>query len=106
MEELMEIYGWKLNEVSLLDIKGTDLILSVYPEYTYWKRDSNGFLSRSKQPTALKLNCALKVPYTAPGTDEVIYDNKLYIEFTSEEEFYDFMISIKKEYSNTKRLLV
>lgn len=104
MEDLMNVYGWQLNKASLLDIKGTELVLSVFPEYTYWSRDERGMLYRSRTPNGLKLNCAVKKPFKNNETGEVIYENEMFVEFTTEEEFYDFMIGIKGQFAIQKQL--
>ena len=87
---IIEAHGWTLNEQNFLDIIGTEYYMSVIPEHTYWTRDEFGKIVRSKTPTGLTLNIAI-------CRNE---RTEMFININSEEEFYDFMICFKKEFSN------
>jgi hypothetical protein len=94
MEALINAYNWQMDKQNFLPITGTGLTLSVCPEYTYWIRDENGMLSRSRIAQGIKLNCAIQSKRVI--NDNTEYCNETYIEFGSEEEFYDYMIGLKK----------
>ena len=95
MEDLIKAHGWEMLQQNLLEIKGSKYLLSVVPEYSFYKRDEDGMIHRSKEPQSLVLNCAIMSPITEG--DEKEYRAVMYINIVSEEEFYDFMIEMKKE---------
>lgn len=95
MEDLIKAHGWEMQEQNILGIKDSRYKLSVIPEYGYFTRDENDRIIRSKTPQYLVLNCAILSPITLDDGD-VEYKPVMYINITSEEEFYDFMIEITK----------
>ena len=95
MEDLIKAHGWEMGEQNILGIKDSRYKLSVIPEYGYFTRDENDRIIRSKTPQYLVLNCAILSPITSDDGD-VEYKPVMYINITSEEEFYDFMIEITK----------
>jgi hypothetical protein len=95
MEDLIKAHGWEIQEQNILNIKDSKYMLSVIPEYSYFMRDDKGMIHRSKEPQYLVLNCAIMSPNTLSNGD-VEYRPVMYINITSEEEFYDFMIEINK----------
>lgn len=92
MEELMRIYGWKLDQQSILPILDTDYELSVIPEYSYYYRENN-MIFRSKEPQNITLNTAIMLKG----------EPQMYFTFSSEEEFFDFMIEFKKTYKLSQK---
>jgi hypothetical protein len=103
MNDLMQAYDWQIDVQAFLPIPGTKYELSVVPEYTYWYRDDKGFLNRSKIPQGTKLNCCVMVPYDGP--EGKFWRPEMQIDITCEEEFYDFMISMKKDNVNLENSL-
>lgn len=95
MEDLIKAHGWDMLQQNLLEIKGSKYLLSVVPEYSFYRRDEDGMIHRSKEPQSLVLNCAIMSPITEG--DEKEYRAVMYVNITSEEEFYDFMIEMQKE---------
>lgn len=95
MEDLIKAHGWDMLQQNLLEIKGSKYLLSVIPEYSYYTRDEHGIIHRSKEPQSLVLNCAILSPITEG--DETEYNAVMYLNISSEEEFYDFMIEMQKE---------
>ena len=95
MEDLIKAHGWEMLQQNLLEIKGSKYLLSVVPEYSFYKRDELGMIHRCKEPQNLVLNCALMSPITEG--DETEYKAVMYFNISSEEEFYDFMIEMQKE---------
>lgn len=95
MEDLIKAHGWEMQEQNILGIKDSTYKVSVIPEYGYFTRDENDRIIRSKTPQYLVLNCAILSPITLDNGD-VEYKPVMYINITSEEEFYDFMIEITK----------
>jgi hypothetical protein len=93
MEDLIKAHGWEMQEQNFLNIKDSKYMLSIIPEYSYFMRDETGIIHRSKEPQYLVLNCAIMSPNTLSGGD-MEYRPVMYINITSEEEFYDFMIEI------------
>jgi len=92
MEDLIKAHGWNMNEQNYLEIKGSTYLLSVVPEYTFFVRGENGMIYRSLCPEGVMLNCAIMSPVTTPYGIE--YNPVMYINILSEEEFYDFMITL------------
>lgn len=76
-------------------MKGTPYTLSVVPEFSYFTRDEKGHIIRSRTPVGYKLNCAVQGSKTVNGHEVVT--NLIFVEFSEESEFYDFMIDFKKE---------
>lgn len=100
MEDIMNAHNWEINKQSFLEIPGTEYLLSVIPEYTYFTRDENNRLVRSKIAQGIKFNCCVvKVYNTEYGR---IYHNEMLLDITTEDEFYDFMLGVQKEFG-TKR---
>lgn len=102
MEDLIKAHGWEMEEQNFLKINGTDLQLSIIPEYIYWMRDADNLICRSKTPQGIKLNCCVQKGYNSP--EGMWYRSEMFIELGSEEEFYDFMIGIQKEFCNKQEL--
>ena len=94
MEALIEAYNWEMDKQSILPILNTDYELSVIPEYSYYYRDKNNMIFRSKIPQNIVLNSAIVLNG----------EPQMYFTFSSEEEFYDFMIEFKKLYNNQKQI--
>lgn len=92
MEELMKAYDWKIDEQSILPILETDYEISIIPEYSYYYRENN-MIFRSTQPQNIVLNTAIMLNN----------EPQMYFTFSSEEEFYDFMIEFKKQYRTTEK---
>lgn len=103
MEDLIKAHGWVMEEQNFLKIKGSDLQLSIIPEYTYWTRDSNNMITRSNVPQGIKLNICIQKGYDSP--EGMWYRSEMFIELSTEEEFYDFMIGIQKEFCNKQELV-
>ncbi len=104
MEDLIKAHGWEIEEQNFLKINGTDLQLSIIPEYIYWMRDENGLICRSKHAVGVKLNICIQKGYKQDD-GSVWYKSEMFIELGSEEEFYDFMIGIQKEFCNKQELV-
>jgi hypothetical protein len=102
MEDLIKAHGWDMQEQNLLEIKGSKYLLSVIPEYSYFTRDEHNKIIRSKTPQYLVLNCAILSPITMD--DEIAHRPVMYINITSEEEFYDFMIELTKTVHEESKL--
>jgi hypothetical protein len=102
MEDLIKAHGWEMQEQNYLEIKDSKYLLSVIPEYSYFVRDEKGMMHRSKEPQYLVLNCAIMSPNTLDNGDTE-YRPVMYINITSEEEFYDFMIEINKTVSEEQK---
>ena len=95
MIDIIAAHGWELEVQSFLDIEGTPYTLSVVPEFTYFTRNEEGHVVRSRTPVGFKLNCAVQGPKTVNG--HTVIDNLILVEFTEESEFYNFMIDFKKD---------
>lgn len=95
MIDVIAAHGWELEVQSFLDIEGTPYTLSVVPEFTYFTRDEEGHIVRSRTPVGYKLNCAVQGPRTVNG--HVTIDNLIFVEFNEESDFYQFMIDFKRE---------
>jgi hypothetical protein len=102
MEDLIKAHGWEMKEQNFLQIKDSKYQLSVIPEYSYFVRDEKGMIHRSKEPQYLVLNCAIMSPITLDNGDTE-YKPVMYVNITSEEEFYDFMIEINKTVSEEEK---
>lgn len=103
MEDLIKAHGWEINEQNLLEIKDSKYLLSVIPEYSYFCRNKEGHIYRSKTPQYLVLNCAILSPITLDSGD-LTYKAVMYLNIASEEEFYDFMIELGKTVHEEKQL--
>lgn len=99
MEDLIKANDWKMETQNFLEIKNSDLQLSIIPEYIYWMRDENGLIYKSKHAVGVKLNICIQKGYKQDD-GSIWYKNEMFIELGSEEEFYDFMIGIQKEFTN------
>lgn len=95
MEDLIKAHGWEMLQQNFLEIKGSKYLLSVVPEYSYFARDANNKIIRSETPQYLVLNCAMMSPITM-NNGEIEHKAVMYLNITSEEEFYDFMIEVTK----------
>jgi hypothetical protein len=95
MIDVIAAHGWELEVQSFLEIEGTPYTLSVAPEFTYFTRDEEGHIIRSRTPVGYKLNCAVQGPRTVNG--HVTIDNLIFVEFNEESDFYQFMIDFKRE---------
>lgn len=98
MIDIIAAHNWEVNQQGFLEIEGTPYILSVVPEFSYFTRDEKGHIMRSRTPVGYKLNCAVQGPRTVNG--HVTIDNLIFVEFTEEEDFYQFMIDFKRETSS------
>lgn len=94
MEDLIKAHGWEMHTQNFLEIKESNYLLSIIPEYSFYARDSQGRIYRSLQPQDLVLNCAIVSLIT--HDDMIEYKPIMYLTITSEEEFYDFMIELNK----------
>jgi hypothetical protein len=95
MIDIIAAHNWKVGEQNFLEIKGTEYTLSVVPEFTYFSRDEEGKVIRSRTPIGYKLNCAVQGPVTFMGHTSI--KNLFFEEFYSEEDFYAFMINFVNE---------
>jgi hypothetical protein len=95
MIDIIAAHGWEVDEQSFLPIEGTPYTLSVVPEFTYFTRDEKGHIIRSRTPVGYKLNCAVQGPKTVNGHEVVT--NLIFVEFSEESDFYEFMIDFKRE---------
>ena len=98
MIDVIAAHGWELEVQSFLDIEGTPYTLSVVPEFTYFTRNEEGHIVRSRTPVGFKLNCAVQGEKKV--NNHVIVDNLIFVEFHEEKDFYEFMINFKKETSS------
>lgn len=98
MIDVIAAHGWELEVQSFLDIEGTPYTLSVVPEFTYFTRNEEGHIVRSRTPVGYKLNCAVQGEKKV--NNHVIVDNLIFVEFHEEKDFYEFMINFKKETSS------
>lgn len=99
----MKAYEWQIDVQAFLPIPGTKYELSIVPEYTYWYRDERNMITRSKVPQGIKLNCCVMVQYDGPFGKW--WKPEMQMDITSEDEFYDFMISMKKDDVNLENSL-
>jgi hypothetical protein len=97
MDDLIKAHGWVMNEQNFLRLKDSDYQLSIIPTFTYWSRDKNDMLFRSKTPTGMYLNIALFRVCINAETKNVSQSMCMITDVDSEEDFYDFMISIQKQ---------
>lgn len=95
MIDVIAAHGWEIGTQNFLDIEGTPYTLSVVAEFSYFTRDENGHIMRSRTPVGYKLNCAVQGPRTVNG--HVTIDNLIFVEFNEESDFYQFMIDFKRE---------
>jgi hypothetical protein len=102
MNDLMKAYNWQMDVRAFLPIPGTKYELSVIPEYIYWYRDERGLISRSRTPQGIKFNCVVMSLEDTPDGKQWI--PAMHVDIVSEEEFYDFMISIQREFGSNLRL--
>ena len=98
MIDIIAAHNWEVDQQGFLEIEGTPYTLSVVPEFTYFTRNEEGHIVRSRTPVGYKLNCAVQGEKKV--NNHVIVDNLIFVEFHEEKDFYEFMINFKKETSS------
>ena len=98
MIDVIAAHNWEVDQQGFLEIEGTPYTLSVVPEFTYFTRNEEGHIVRSRTPVGYKLNCAVQGEKKV--NNHVIVDNLIFVEFHEEKDFYEFMINFKKETSS------
>lgn len=94
VQDIMTAHSMEVGGHYYLQVPGTIYQLSVVPEYGYYYRDENQHMHRSKTPMSVHLNCAVMEPtLTERG---ILWKPIMYREFNCEEDFYDFMVSMKQ----------
>ena len=94
---IMNAKNWDVNKRYIIPIPGTIYQLSVVPELTHWY-EVNGILKRSQTPTGVVLNCAVMEPSITP--EGIVWSPVYFTEITDEDEYIDFMLSMKQSHGD------
>jgi hypothetical protein len=98
VETIMNAKNWDVNKRYMIPVPGTIYQLSVVPEYTHYYRDENGFIQRSNTPVGVKLNCVVMEPSLTP--EGVLWSAVYFRDITDEDEYLDFMLSMKQSHGD------